>query len=72
MLSNPHVVDICLGSDQQMFRFNPKKVHDIYAKESVLYIELIVDDTWIAPYEFGYLDIEDMFRDIRILSELTH
>lgn len=72
MPSSLHVVDICLGMYQQPFRFNPTKVHDIYAKESILFIELIVDDSWIASYEFEYSDIEDMFRDIRTLSDLTH
>lgn len=69
MLLNPHVVDICLGTCQTPFRFNPTKVHDLYAKESFLYIELLVDDTFLVPYEFAYLELDDLWKDFRALSD---
>lgn len=70
MSSNLHVVDMCLGTNQQVFRFNPTKVHDIYAHESILYIELLVDDSFIAVYEFGYLELDDLWKDFRFMSDI--
>lgn len=69
MSLNPHVVDICLGTCQTPFRFNPTKVHDLYAKESFLYIELLVDDSFLVPYEFAYLELDDLWKDFRALSD---
>lgn len=70
MLSNPHVVNICLGSEQQMFRFDPTRLHDIYAVQNVLFVELLVDDSFVIPYEFLYLDVEDLLVDVRVLVNL--
>lgn len=72
MSSNPHVVDMCLGTSQQLFRFNPTKVHDLYAQESILYIELLVDDSFIIPYEFGYLELDDLWADFRVISDILN
>lgn len=69
MLSNPPVVNICLGVEQQMFRFNPSKLHDMYAIQNILYIELVVDDSFIAPYEFVYLDIDDLLHDFKAIHK---
>lgn len=69
MSLNQHVVDICLGTCQTPFRFNPTKVHDLYAKESFLYIELLVDGSFLVPYEFAYLELDDLWKDFRTLSE---
>jgi hypothetical protein len=70
MSLNPHVVDICLGTCQTPFRFNPTKVHDLYAKESFLYIELMVDARFLVPYEFEYLELDDLWKDFRAISEI--
>lgn len=70
MSSNQHVVNICLGFDQQMFRFDPSRLHDIYAVQSTLYVELLVDDSFVIPYEFSYLDLEDLLSDFRALQLL--
>ncbi|MNC33768.1 hypothetical protein D3C81_1930550 [compost metagenome] len=69
MSSNLQVVNICLGIEQQMFRFSPNKLHDLYAIQNVLYIELIVDDSFIVPYEFPYLDIDDLLVDFKALEK---
>ncbi|MND31813.1 hypothetical protein D3C76_102720 [compost metagenome] len=52
-----------------MFRFSPNKLHDLYAIQNVLYIELIVDDSFIVPYEFPYLDIDDLLVDFKALEK---
>ncbi len=52
-----------------MFRFSPNKLHDLYAIQNVLFIELIVDDTFIVPYEFAYLDIDDLLVDFKALEK---
>ena len=52
-----------------MFRFNPSKLHDMYAIQNSLFIELIVDDSFIAPYEFVYLDIDDLLVDFKALEK---
>lgn len=70
MLSNPNVVNVCLGTDQQLFRFNPQKVHDLYAIQNTLYVELLVDDSFVVPYEFAYLDIDDLIVDFKAVNEL--
>jgi hypothetical protein len=70
MLSNPNVVNVWLGTDQQLFRFNPKKVHDLYAIQNTLYVELLVDDSFVVPYEFAYLDIDDLIVDFKAVNEL--
>lgn len=69
MLSNPLVVNVCLGVEQQMFRFSPKKLHDMYAIQNTLFIELVVDDSFIVPYEFAYLDIDDLLLDIKVIRK---
>ena len=70
MLSNPNVVNVCLGTDKQLFRFNPQKVHDLYAIQNTLYVELLVDDSFVVPYEFAYLDIDDLIVDFKAVNEL--
>ena len=52
-----------------MFRFSPKKLHDLYAIQNILFIELIVDDTFIVPYEFAYLDIDDLLQDFKAIEK---
>lgn len=69
MLSNPPVVNVCLGVEQQMFRFSPNKLHDMYAIQNTLYIELVVDDSFIVPYEFAYLDIDDLLLDFKAIRK---
>lgn len=69
MLSNPPVVNVCLGIEQQMFRFSPNKLHDMYAIQNILYIELVVDDSFIVPYEFVYLDIDDLLLDFKAIRK---
>lgn len=70
MSLNPLVVDICLGTHQQLFRFNPKLVHSIYASESTLYIELLVGDNYIMPYEFEYSELDDLWKDFRTIADI--
>lgn len=69
MLLNPLVVDICLGTCQTPFRFNPAKVHDLYTKESILYIELLIDASFLVPYEFEYDELDELWKDFRAISE---
>lgn len=52
-----------------MFRFSPSKLHDLYAIQNVLFIELLVDDSFIVPYEFLYLDIDDLLVDFKALEK---
>lgn len=53
-----------------MFRFDPNRLHDIYAVQNVLFVELLVDDSFVIPYEFPYLDVEDLLVDVRALTQL--
>lgn len=53
-----------------MFRFDPTRLHDIYVVQDILYVELLVDDSFVIPYEFMYLDVEDLFSDVRVLMNL--
>lgn len=69
MQSNQPVVNICLGTDPQLFRFNPRKVHDLYVILNTIWIELIVDDQFIADYQFEYTDTDDMLADLKCLSD---
>lgn len=67
-MSDDHV-NICLGNEQESFRFNPAKVHDLYAEANILYIELVVDGKFIATYEFAYDDIDDLLVDFKAISK---
>ena len=67
-MSDDHV-NICLGNDLESFRFNPRKVHDLYAEANILYIEMVVDGKFIATYEFIYDDIDDLLVDFKAISK---
>lgn len=67
MLSNPHVVNICLGINQDMFRFSPEKLHDIYARHNTLCVELNVE-SFMVLYEFDYVDNGELIKDIQTIE----
>ena len=60
---------ICLGDSHESFRFNPTKVHDLYAEAGILYIEIVVDGMFIATYEFEYSDPDELLKDFKSISK---
>lgn len=41
----------------------------MYAIQNILFIELVVDDSFIVPYEFVYLDIDDLLLDFKAIRK---
>lgn len=41
----------------------------MYAIQNTLFIELVVDDSFIVPYEFVYLDIDDLLLDFKAICK---